>query len=90
MLMLGHHIQVVTATIMYQIILAQVERTGRMIVVGGLIKTDAKDPGSECNYDHRCTFCAGWNHGFFNCRKRNKNKKFGGRPSGSPRKENQL
>ena len=26
--------------------------------------------GSECRYDHRCTFCAGWGHGFNACRKR--------------------
>ena len=33
-------------------------------------KNRCKKPGSDCNYDHRCTFCAGWNHGFHNCRKR--------------------
>ena len=26
--------------------------------------------GSACHFDHRCTYCSGWNHGFFNCRKR--------------------
>ena len=25
---------------------------------------------SNCNFDHRCTYCGGWNHGFYNCRKR--------------------
>ena len=24
----------------------------------------------NCEYDHRCTYCGGWNHGFYNCRKR--------------------
>ena len=30
----------------------------------------------ECNWDHRCTYCGGWNHGYYNCRKR-LNKKSG-------------
>ena len=25
---------------------------------------------NDCNFDHRCTYCAGWNHSFYNCRKR--------------------
>ena len=33
-------------------------------------KKKCKRSGSDCNYDHRCTYCAGWNHGFHNCRKR--------------------
>ena len=33
-------------------------------------KNKCKRSNSECNYDHRCTYCAGWNHGFLNCRKR--------------------
>ena len=24
----------------------------------------------ECHYDHHCTYCGGWNHGYYNCRKR--------------------
>ena len=24
----------------------------------------------SCHYDHWCTYCGGWNHGFYNCRKR--------------------
>ena len=35
----------------------------------------------ECDYDHQCTYCVGWNHGYYNCRKR-LNKNAGGR-SGS-------
>ena len=27
---------------------------------------------NDCNYDHRCTFCGGWKHGYLNCRKRSK------------------
>ena len=23
----------------------------------------------DCGWDHRCTYCGGWNHGFYNCRK---------------------
>ena len=26
--------------------------------------------GPTYHYDHRCTYCGGWNHGFFNCRRR--------------------
>ena len=59
-------------------------KPGRMIVVGGTIKT-CKRTTSECNYDHRCTYCAGWNHGFHNCRKRlgKQNKYPGGHTSKS-------
>ena len=39
-------------------------------------KNRCKKTGSECNYDHHCTYCGDWNHGFHNCRKRqNKFKK---------------
>ena len=39
-------------------------------------KNRCKKQGSDCNYNHRCTYCAGWNHGFYNCRKKqNKNRK---------------
>ena len=24
----------------------------------------------ECRYDHRCSYCGRWNHGFYNCHKR--------------------
>ena len=24
---------------------------------------------ADCDFDHRCTYCGGWNHGFWNCRK---------------------
>ena len=55
-----------------------------------------KKTGSDCNYDHRCTYCAGWNHGFYNCRKRlGKNSGKSGNGSGennsrsfSPKKHN--
>ena len=43
-------------------------------------KNKCQNSGSDCKYDHRCTFCAGWNHGFHNCRKRLSK---GGRKSGS-------
>ena len=29
-----------------------------------------KRSSNECRYDHRCTFCAQWNHSYANCRKR--------------------
>ena len=39
-------------------------------------KNKCNKSGSDCNYDHRCTYCAGWNHSFTNCKKRqNKQKK---------------
>ena len=47
-------------------------------------KNQCKKSGNDCNYDHRCTYCAGWNHGFFNCRKRqNRSNKRGGSSSGN-------
>ena len=33
-------------------------------------KNRCKRTAAECNYEHRCTYCAGWNHSFVNCRKR--------------------
>ena len=50
-------------------------------------KNRCKRTGTDCNYDHHCTYCAGWNHGFYNCRKRlGKNKRsFRGKNS-SPRR----
>ena len=24
---------------------------------------------SPCNFDHHCTYCGGWGHGYYNCRK---------------------
>ena len=42
-------------------------------------KNRCKKQGSDCNYDHRCAYCADWNHGFYNCRKRlGKNKRHSG------------
>ena len=43
-------------------------------------RNKCKRSNADCNYDHRCTYCAGWNHGFFNCRKRQSKNK---RPSGN-------
>ena len=45
-------------------------------------KNRCKRMAGDCNYDHRCTFCAGWNHGFHNCRKR-KNRSGSGQSFGS-------
>ena len=36
---------------------------------------------SNCHYDHRCTYCGGWNHGFHNCRKRLRNSGGSGKTS---------
>ena len=33
-------------------------------------KNQCKRSSNECRYNHRCTFCAGWNHSKANCRKR--------------------
>ena len=60
-------------------------------------KNRCKRTANDCNYDHRCTYCAGWNHGFFNCRKRqnkqnrrssgpNFHNKGGSSPKGSEKK----
>ena len=34
--------------------------------------------GSNCHFDHRCTYCGRWGHGYFNCRKRKKASGSGG------------
>ena len=50
-------------------------------------KNKCSKTGQECRYDHRCTYCAGWNHGFHNCRKRNnkqQKKSSNGNGNGSP------
>ena len=54
-------------------------------------KNRCKRTNSDCNYDHRCTFCAGWNHGFHNCKKRlakqhKKTQSSGGNSSPRPEK----
>ena len=42
-------------------------------------KNRCKRTATECKFDHRCTYYAGWNHGFTNCRKRqSRNKRFSG------------
>ena len=50
-------------------------------------KNRCKRPGSECNYDHRCTYCGGWNHGFFSCKKRKNRYSYGGGKTHSPHKK---
>ena len=35
-------------------------------------RNKCKRTGNDCNYQHRCTYCSGWNHGYFNCRKRSR------------------
>ena len=35
-------------------------------------KNRCKKSNSDCQYDHRCTYCGGWNHTYHNCRKRGK------------------
>ena len=35
-------------------------------------KNQCKRSSNECRWNHRCTFCAGWNHSKANCRKRQK------------------
>ena len=45
-------------------------------------KNRCNKAGTDCRYDHRCTYCAGWNHGFHNCKKRQgRNKKQGNQPA---------
>ena len=38
-------------------------------------KNKCKKRSNECDYDHKCTYCGGSNHGYYNCRKRNKSNK---------------
>ena len=33
-------------------------------------RNKCKKSASECDWDHCCNYCGGWNHGFYNCRKR--------------------
>ena len=33
---------------------------------------------SGCDFDHRCTYCGGWGHGYYNCQKRLKHRSGGG------------
>ena len=33
-------------------------------------KNKCNKTASDCSFDHRCTYCGIWNHGFHNCRKR--------------------
>ena len=30
---------------------------------------------NNCHYDHRCRYCGGWNHGYYNCRKHLRNSR---------------
>ena len=46
-------------------------------------KNRCKRSAEECYFDHRCTYCGGWNHGFYNCRKHHKKDRSG---SGKKRK----
>ena len=34
-------------------------------------KNKCAKSAKECNYDHRCKFCGGWNHSYTDCKKRN-------------------
>ena len=52
-------------------------------------RNKCKKTASDWDWDHRCTYCGGWNHSFVNCRKCQK-KEAGGRGSddfrgGSPK-----
>ena len=41
---------------------------------------------TKCEFDHRCTYCGGWNHSFYNCRKRlGKRKSHDGNSNGAGR-----
>ena len=44
---------------------------------------------TDCGWDHRCTYCGGWNHSFVDCRKRKRERSStdgNGRKGGSPAK----
>ena len=44
--------------------------TGGTIVVGDTTREKCPKSNQECKYDHRCKFCAMFNHGWHICRKR--------------------
>ena len=33
-------------------------------------KNKCRKSANDCDWDHRCTYCGGWNHSYANCRKR--------------------
>ena len=37
-------------------------------------KNRCKKNADNCHFDHRCTYCGGWNHRFYNCRKQLQNE----------------
>ena len=39
---------------------------------------------ADCHYDHCCTYCGGWNHGYYNCRKRLGKQKGQGQNNNNP------
>ena len=43
---------------------------------------------NDCKFDHRCTYCGVWGHGFFSCRKRNL-KQLGNNNQQQQRKQSQ-
>ena len=38
-------------------------------------KNRCKKSAEACHFDHRCTYCGGWYHSYYNCRKRLRNEK---------------
>ena len=47
-------------------------------------KNLCKKPGKDCRFDHRCTYCSGWNHSRSNCCKRS--RKEGGNAGTTPQR----
>ena len=47
-------------------------------------KNRCSKSASECNWDHRCTFCGGWNHSYNDCKKRGGRRPQGGAPQAAP------
>ena len=41
---------------------------------------------AECHFDHCCTYCGGWNHGYYNCRKHLRKERGGGGGNSSSRR----
>ena len=41
-------------------------------------KNRCNKTANDCKFDHRCTYCGGWNHEYFNCRKRLRKQSGGG------------
>ena len=50
-------------------------------------KNRCEKTAADCNWDHRCRYCGGWNHSFVNCQKRARKSGDGAGGSGGNNKQ---